>query len=44
MYVLIACPFFASPDGVNNTMPTDDRNDDLTNWLGLLELHRVEVI
>ena len=40
--VLTACPFFASLDGVN-TVPTDDNNDDLTNWLGLSELHRVGV-
>jgi len=37
--VLTNCPFLTSPDGVN-TMPTNDADDDLTNWLGLLELHR----
>jgi len=39
-HVLSDCPSFAPPDGVH-TVPADDNNDDLTNWLGLLELHRV---
>ena len=42
MHALTDYPFFAPLDGVN-TMPTDDNNDDLTNWLGLLKLHRVGV-
>jgi len=32
MRVFTDCPFFALTDGVN-TMPTDDNNDNLTNWL-----------
>jgi len=40
--IVVSLPFFAPPDGVN-TVPTDDNNDDLTNRLVPLELHRVGV-